>query len=89
MTNREELIEIITRRVLAELERDPDEQCADCGGACASHCPDKVRSLVDEGAARIAYHGRGGDIPSDIDFTKEIYSRTLYIFEKRAVGSPH
>jgi deoxyribose-phosphate aldolase len=66
MTDREELIEVITRRVLAELERDPDEQCADCAGACASHCPDKVRSLVDEGAARIAYHGRGGDIPSDI-----------------------
>lgn len=66
MSEREELIEVITRRVLAELDRDPDEECADCGGACASHCPDKVRAMVDEGAVRIGYNGRGGDIPADI-----------------------
>jgi deoxyribose-phosphate aldolase len=66
MKDQEELIETITRRVLAELDRDPEEECADCHGSCASHCPDKVRTLVDEGAARIAYNGRGGDIPADI-----------------------
>jgi len=66
MKDKEELIETITRRVLAELDRDPEKECADCHGSCASHCPDKVRNLVDEGAARIAYNGRGGDIPADI-----------------------
>ena len=66
MEDREELIEIVTRRVLAELDRDPEEECADCQGSCASHCPDKVRAMVDEGASRIAYSGRGGDIPADV-----------------------
>ena len=66
MNDREDLIEAITRRVLAELDRDPEEECADCGGSCASHCPDKVRLMVDEGAVRIGYNGRGGDIPADI-----------------------
>jgi deoxyribose-phosphate aldolase len=66
MSDREELIEAITRRVLAELEHDPDEECADCEGSCASHCPDQVRAMVDEGAIRIGYNGRGGDIPADI-----------------------
>ena len=64
--NREQLVEIITRRVLAELERDPAQECSDCEGSCAAHCPDKVRAIVDEGAVRIGYNGRGGDIPSDI-----------------------
>ena len=32
MNDREGLIEAITRRVLAELDRDPEEECADCGG---------------------------------------------------------
>ena len=66
MNEREELIEAITRRVLAELDRDPDEECSDCEGSCASHCPDKVRVMVGEGAVRIGYNGRGGDIPADI-----------------------
>ena len=63
---KEQLVEVITRRVLAELERDPKEECSDCEGSCAAHCPDKVRAIVDEGAVRIGYNGRGGDIPSDI-----------------------
>ncbi len=66
MIDREDLIEAITRRVLAELDRDPDQECSDCGGACASHCPDKVRAMVDEGAVRIGFNGRGGDIPADL-----------------------
>jgi len=66
MKDREELIEAITRRVIAELDPDPDEECSDCHGSCASHCPDKVRAMVDEGAVRITYNGRGGDIPADI-----------------------
>lgn len=66
MDEREQLVEIITRRVLAELDQDPQKECSDCEGACAAHCPDKVRALVDEGAVRIAYNGRGGDIPADL-----------------------
>lgn len=66
MNDRENLIEAITRRVLAELDWDPEEECSDCEGSCASHCPDKVRAMVDEGAVRIGYNGRGGDIPADI-----------------------
>ena len=65
-SDREDLIEAITRRVLAQLEHDPKEECSDCEGSCASHCPDKVRAMVDEGAIRIGYNGRGGDIPADI-----------------------
>lgn len=64
--DQEELIEAITLRVLAELDRDPEEECGDCEGSCASHCPDKVRAMVDEGAVRIGYNGRGGDIPADV-----------------------
>ena len=63
---KEQLVEIITRRVLEELERDPEKECSDCEGSCAAHCPDKVRAMVDEGAVRIGFNGRGGDIPSDI-----------------------
>lgn len=66
MIDREQLIETITRRVLAELDRDPAEECSDCEGSCASHCPDKVRAMVGEGAVRIGYNGRGGDIPADL-----------------------
>lgn len=66
MKDREELVEIITRRVLAELERRPEEQCVDCEGACAAHCSEKVRAMVNEGAVRIAFNGRGGEIPSDL-----------------------
>ena len=66
MNDREELVEIITRRVLAELDRDPQEGCSDCAGSCAAHCSDKVRTMVEEGAARISYQGRGGDIPADL-----------------------
>ncbi len=75
MTTRDDLIEAITRQVLAELEGgDGDGACADCCGSCASHCSDKVRVMVEEGAARIAYNGNGADVPADlagyIDHTK-------------------
>lgn len=66
MNDREDLVDLITRRVLAELDKGPDEECSDCQGSCAAHCPDKVRTMVDEGAARISYQGRGGDIPADL-----------------------
>ena len=66
MRDREELVEIITRRVLAELERGKNDECPDCQGSCAANCTDKVRTVVDEGAGRISYRGNGGDVPSDM-----------------------
>ncbi len=69
MTERERLIEAVTRRVLAELaeERaDPGECCPDCEGGCAASCSDKVRAMVGEGACRIAYNGNGARVPADL-----------------------
>lgn len=66
MTDKEDLIEIVTRRVLEELASDEEEECHDCRGACAAHCAEKVRAMVGEGAARISYNGNGGDIPADL-----------------------
>ncbi len=64
--DREELIEVVARRVLEELERGPADCCADCSGGCAASCSDKVRCMVDEGACRISYNGNGADVPTDL-----------------------
>lgn len=63
--NREELIEAVTREVLAALSdsTDPD---ADCEGACAAHSPDKVRNIVANGADRVSYYGNGSEVPLDL-----------------------
>jgi len=66
VAERETLVEEITRRVMAELERAPEDRCADCSGGCAASCSDKVRCLVDEGACRIGYNGNGADVPGDL-----------------------
>lgn len=59
-----ELIEAITREVLAALQNaDP---CADCHGSCAAHTPDKVRSVVASGADRVSYNGKGSAVPMDL-----------------------
>jgi deoxyribose-phosphate aldolase len=63
---RDLLIETITREVLAALSIGGGETCANCGGSCAAHCADKVRDVVTNGATRIAYHGRGDDVPRDL-----------------------
>jgi deoxyribose-phosphate aldolase len=62
--DRDLLIEAVTREVLAALSSS--DACSECGGACAAHSPDKVRDVVSNGASRIAYHGRGGDVPRDL-----------------------
>jgi len=62
--NQEELIEAVTREVLAALAvADP---CADCHGSCAAHSPDKVRSVVANGADRVSYRGQGSEVPMDL-----------------------
>jgi deoxyribose-phosphate aldolase len=63
--DRDLLIETITREVLATFSPG-GETCVNCGGSCAAHSPDKVRDVVTNGATRIAYRGRGGDVPRDL-----------------------
>jgi deoxyribose-phosphate aldolase len=63
--DRDDLIEAITREVLAALAT-PGGRCVDCKGACAAHCSDKVRHVVTSGASRIAYHGQAADVPRDL-----------------------
>ncbi len=65
LDDRDMLIETITREVLATLSLG-DQTCVNCGGSCAAHSPDKVRDVVTTGASRIAYQGRGGDVPRDL-----------------------
>jgi deoxyribose-phosphate aldolase len=62
----EQLIEAVTKLVLAELERTPGDCCAECSGGCAASCSDKVRCMVDEGACRISFNGSGADVPTDL-----------------------
>ena len=67
--DREELIEVVARRVLEQLDSTstgPSDCCAECRGGCAASCTDKVRSMVDEGACRISYNGCGADVPTDL-----------------------
>ena len=66
MAPSENLIEAVTRQVLAELGGSADERCGDCQGSCAAECSDKVRSVVGEGACRISYNGSGARVPSEL-----------------------
>ncbi len=61
----ENLVEAVTRQVLAELGGGSG-QCSDCKGACAAECSDKVRSMVGEGAERISYNGDGSRVPGEL-----------------------
>lgn len=62
--NEHQLIEAVTREVLAAL--GADDPCADCHGSCAAHSPDRVRSVVANGADRVSYRGGGADVPMDL-----------------------
>jgi deoxyribose-phosphate aldolase len=74
-TERESLVEAITREVIAALgggagpgaaggsAADP---CAACVRGCAAQCAVKVRDVVSTGASRVEYHGRGADVPLDL-----------------------
>jgi deoxyribose-phosphate aldolase len=64
MTNREEIIEAVTREVLAVLSADAT--CATCGGDCVIGCSDKVRSVVANGAVRIGHDGDAAGVPGDL-----------------------
>ena len=64
MTSREELIEAVTREVLAAFREDVDEICVD--GSCAVHSPEKVREIVANGAGRISFSGAAAEVPRDL-----------------------
>jgi len=64
MTSREELIEAVTREVLAAFGEEVDEICVD--GSCAVHSPDKVRQMVANGAGRISFSGVAAEVPRDL-----------------------
>jgi len=66
MVDREDIVELVTRKVLAELEGSAEGPCSDCAGSCVSCCPEKVRAMVGEGASRFTYNGAGCDVPSDL-----------------------
>ncbi len=68
---RDELVEAITREVLASLAGPgaagaPGSPCAGCVGGCAAQCATKVRDVVAGGASRVEYHGRAADVPTDL-----------------------
>lgn len=66
MTEREQIIEAVTREVLAALAGRSGDRCLDCLGNCAAHCSDEVRTVVAAGASRINFHGNGADVPADL-----------------------
>jgi deoxyribose-phosphate aldolase len=71
MSERERLVEDVTRRVMDALAARQGggarvDRCADCTGCCAAHCSDKVRKMVGAGAGRVSYNGSGGAVPSDL-----------------------
>src|SRR5512145_2564643 len=67
---REDLIEAITREVLAAFGAGggsaPTDPCLNCPAACAAQCSDKVRAIVAGGATRISYRGDGAHVPRDL-----------------------
>ncbi len=77
MSKNDQLIEIVTREVLARISSPGDGCCAafpsggsrgevHCTGACASCCSEKVRGVVAAGAGRVSYNGRAADVPRDL-----------------------
>jgi len=69
-TARTDLVEAITREVLAALAGQAgaatDDPCALCQRACAAQCAPKVREVVAGGASRIEFRGRAADVPRDL-----------------------
>jgi len=68
---RDQLVEAITREVLASLAAPgavgvQGGTCAGCSGACAAQCATKVRDVVAGGATRVEYHGQAADVPADL-----------------------
>ncbi len=73
---RDELVEAITREVLAALGTGAaigpgagtagPGVCAGCTGGCAAQCAAKVRDMVSGGASRVEFHGAASEVPTDL-----------------------
>jgi deoxyribose-phosphate aldolase len=66
--DRAQLIEAITRQVLATLAGDGADgtNCATCSGGCAARCAPKVAEVVAGGASRVSYSGEAGYVPVNL-----------------------
>lgn len=70
--NQDQLIEAITREVMAAFSGSPAASesgvCEDaaCQGACAAHCSEKVRAVLANGASRVSFQGDAAEIPRDL-----------------------
>ena len=62
MTDRDALIEAVTREVIATLGVDDD--CV--GDDCAVHSSEKVRAIVANGASRVSFSGKAAEVPTDL-----------------------
>ena len=76
INQRNDLVEAITREVLAALGAGDGttgaasggalDPCATCLRGCAAQCAVKVRDIVAGGASRVEYHGAAADVPRDL-----------------------
>lgn len=74
MSQNDQLIELVTRRVMEELGATTTsgapstdaERCEGCTGGCAASCAKKVRTVVGAGAGRVSFHGAGAEVPTDL-----------------------
>jgi deoxyribose-phosphate aldolase len=71
--DRAQLIEAITRQVMASLAAATPAgdgfatgNCATCTGGCAARCAPKVQEMVGTGASRIGYSGEAGSVPQGL-----------------------
>ncbi len=62
MTDRDALIEAVTREVIAAL--GVDDECT--GDDCAVHSSEKVRAIVANGASRVTFSGKAAEVPADL-----------------------
>lgn len=62
MTDRDALIEAVTREVIASLAAE--EECT--GDDCAVHSSEKVRAIVANGASRVTFSGPAAEVPADL-----------------------
>jgi len=62
VTERDAIIEAVTREVIATLAIDDD--CT--GDDCAVHSSEKVRAIVANGASRVTFSGRAAEVPADL-----------------------
>lgn len=66
MTDRDALIDAITREVLATIAGEAWDDCLACVGDCVAHSAPKVRSVLAAGATRVTFNGVGADVPTDL-----------------------